>query len=832
MQLSKVLSFDYEPTNTPIIAGAKISPEIGLQQARRMKLYIVLIVLATCNSVRSAVVKCGNGRRVCNCPINAAVCEFTLKIEQRQTFTSYEFDVEGNLRGTGALYVLDAEYGYLAAIQGSNIACLFEGVILSDEYFTSRNCSVPITLDGTITGSWITINGISPGPTLVVDNDATVHVHVINDLLSEEATSIHWHGMYQHHTPWMDGVGHITQPSIQAGTSFDYIFQARPFGTHWYHSHVNGQRVEGMYGALVVRGVSPPNSTELVPEDKDAFIVDIPGKYTLTLFDTQIKSALDQFLLARTLGYLYSPTSPVIQLRNPGMIATNRGVRLDGSDNGPISFYSGIINGRGRFEDTIAPLSTFSVTTGKYFLFRIVGAMNREAYMFSIDGHTLRVIATDGKDIEHTDVEYISVESGERYDFLVHANKPTDNYWIRAQSLQFNVPEDRDFSARAIFSYQDAETLDWQNGYSNVLERQRQCSPETKCRVLNCPFQDYPDSSNNMCVSLLDLVPRPRKDAAELPKYPPNDSCLDCMYFLNFALAANISESPHSVNATTLELPPLPYQTYCGQYDKDNSADSKVNTCEKRCVDRPKCERCVDEPKCGCECINVIPLANQAVFVDDRASEELESIVMVFSSFGSRGSHPIHVHGHAFQVVHIGYGAYFENGTLDQPTTDLICDDPCTDPRWRDNVTPPSVLARISNARVTTDAIQKDTVVVPMGGYVVVAFNADNPGYWYIHCHIEDHLQGGMAAILQEYSPDQQWLPPPGINKPAGFRWSVKKYHAHIQKELMCSDVSVSIQESKDEACIEMPGFCTLLTVFIILAIMVFVLVASKSSLF
>lgn len=65
---------------------------------------------------------------------------------------------------------------------------------------------------------------------------------------------------------------------------------------------------------------------------------------------------------------------------------------LDGSGNGPILFYSGVINGRGRFEDTIAPLSVFSVT---YKL------------TFSIDGHTLRVIATDGKDIEHTDVEYI-----------------------------------------------------------------------------------------------------------------------------------------------------------------------------------------------------------------------------------------------------------------------------------------------------------------------------------------------------------------------------------------------------------------------------------------
>ena len=68
-------------------------------------------------------------------------------------------------------------------------------------------------------------------------------------------------------------------------------------------------------------------------------------------------------------------------------------------------------------------------------------------------------------------------------------------------------------------------------------------------------------------------------------------------------------------------------------------------------------------------------------------------------------------------------------------------------------------------------AIRKDTVIVPAGGYVVIAFQADNPGYWFLHCHMEAHQLEGMAVIVQEYPDDQQPPPPPGINNVGDFLW-------------------------------------------------------------
>jgi len=67
--------------------------------------------------------------------------------------------------------------------------------------------------------------------------------------------------------------------------------------------------------------------------------------------------------------------------------------------------------------------------------------------------------------------------------------------------------------------------------------------------------------------------------------------------------------------------------------------------------------------------------------------------------------HPMHLHGHEFQVVEIN---------------DL----------------------RFSGA-------VRDTVLVPPGHRVVVAFDANNPGLWALHCHLLYHLEAGMFTTVR-----------------------------------------------------------------------------------
>lgn len=43
----------------------------------------------------------------------------------------------------------------------------------------------------------------------------------------------------------------------------------------------------------------------------------------------------------------------------------------------------------------------------------------------------------------------------------------------------------------------------------------------------------------------------------------------------------------------------------------------------------------------------------------------------------------------------------------------------------------------------------KDTVAVPAGGTVDIAFRFDNPGLWMLHCHILDHEDRGMMSAIE-----------------------------------------------------------------------------------
>jgi FtsP/CotA-like multicopper oxidase with cupredoxin domain len=70
----------------------------------------------------------------------------------------------------------------------------------------------------------------------------------------------------------------------------------------------------------------------------------------------------------------------------------------------------------------------------------------------------------------------------------------------------------------------------------------------------------------------------------------------------------------------------------------------------------------------------------------------------------SQMAHPMHLHGHHFQVVAV-------------------------DGR------------RISGA-------MRDTVLVPINGSVTIAFDADNPGRWLFHCHNLFHMAAGMMTEL------------------------------------------------------------------------------------
>ena len=291
--------------------------------------------------------------------------------------------------------------------------------------------------------------------------------------------------------------------------------------------------------------------------------------------------------------------------------------------------------------------------------------------------------------------------------------------------------------------------------YEDVIDTVRTCGPTQRCKALNCPYVEFPSEFYMDCVSLNDLqslFPSKEEDLPDLRTLLYNNSTV----FLNFGFDGNIGDP--SVNGRTFQLPPTPYQTYPGQYEEDRQ-NYPMETCQYCHLVNASTE--------NCDCTYVIPIAEGKRY--DRDGNQ-GHVIMVFSAVTDIGleSHPIHLHGHSFYVVHIEHGRY-ENGVLTSLSEHIDCGDSrCTNPKWNGSV--PDFSKYISDSGKLMDtAIRKDTIVVPAGGYVVIAVPLNNPGYWLLHCHTEPHLFKGMGVVIQEYPEDQHPPPPYGINKIGHF---------------------------------------------------------------
>jgi FtsP/CotA-like multicopper oxidase with cupredoxin domain len=97
----------------------------------------------------------------------------------------------------------------------------------------------------------LVFNGQFPGPVIEANRGDRLLINVTNTL--QNATTVHWHGLYQNGTNWMDGTAGVTQCPIPPGESFLYNFTLEnQYGTYWYHSHTSTQYTDGLVGPLII----------------------------------------------------------------------------------------------------------------------------------------------------------------------------------------------------------------------------------------------------------------------------------------------------------------------------------------------------------------------------------------------------------------------------------------------------------------------------------------------------------------------------------------------------------------------------------------------------
>ena len=766
------MGFDYRNTFTSLL---RLFINAGLLRVffnsmigTRQFFGILVISFSTLTTEVSAVsVECTHTTPVCDCPTDADLCEFYLDIQHLQTFTRYEVS-NGNRGAAGRVWYIDEATGEFLAHGQPNGTMKNETncKICYDITENSTDCTEAFAVDGYTFRSFIGINGRIPGPTLIVNKDQYIKVYVSNRLKSE-TVSIHWHGMHQRNSHWMDGVERVTQCGISPETSFTYIFQATPSGTHWYHSHSGAQRTEGLFGALIVRE-SGTRISQIT--NKLGTFQDLPDQHTLTFLDWQYENSIDLFTqIHSSIRFFNESRSPGNNIKEPP-----RTYSSDVAEVGPVTYWSGLINGRGRHSTvnyTQTRLSVFSVKPNNVYRFRLIGAQSLFAYRVSIDEHKLTVIATDGSFVQPVVVDYIIIHSGERYDFLLKTKNESVlqnryDFMIRAETLEtikkFKCPKKEEPTmanvAEAILHYDNGTNeIPKSSDYESISTSSKPivCTSSTPCIALNCPFKIYNPSSNINCIHVHQLK----------TMFPP-ESLPDVQnaneLFLNFGFEGAGSTS--AINARNLQLPSSPLSQLLSDSERERKKEIEEKEFCMKIDDPNQCDddlqgEAVIRPECECTHVHTI--------------EKDRSIQLVISTVGpntssnsienSRFAHPVHLHGHYFHVVDIRFGEYDnKSGELMNLNQDINCtgQNLCTKPKWAMNV------SRDYSTEIT-NAPLKDTILVPFGGYAVVYFKADNPGYWYLHCHIEVHQLEGMGVIISE-AVNEATIPPEGMQRQCG----------------------------------------------------------------
>lgn len=277
------------------------------------------------------------------------------------------------------------------------------------------------------------------------------------------------------------------------------------------------------------------------------------------------------------------------------------------------------------------------------YRFRVIRAATLYPFRVYVQGHPqLNVRASDGFEIVQGNesgskdllVKSFIIHPGERYDFTLNANNRNQNtYLLVAESIEDlsskNTPEYH--AAEAIIQYKGTP-LTYPEKDSND---QSHCTVQSPCVTFNCPYLFYPKSANRVCITFDEA--KSNESLSNFNEVLKVDETL----FFNFAFPGESGNTPGSVNGRQFIHPISPILT--------NEADLRSQCTESNCR----------EDKI-CSCTYTVELSFHKVYQ------------FVISNLGNgRGwSHPIHLHGHYFFVVKMGFGSYNEDtGKLLTSTT-------------------------------------------------------------------------------------------------------------------------------------------------------------------
>ncbi len=294
-----------------------------------------------------------------------------------------------------------------------------------------------ITADGETTRA-IGINGTVPAPLLRFKEGQKVRLAVTNTL--DEDSSIHWHGLLVPFT--MDGVPGVSFPGIKPGETFVYEFPLIQSGTYWYHSHSGSQEQMGHYGPIII----DPSGPDPVAYNREHVIVLADHS---ALDSDQILQKLKKgsgyfnFQRQTLAGLLAGRDQKLKDRLDWGQM------RMDPTDISDVtgSTYMYHMNGHGPRDNW-----TGLFTPGERVRLRFVNASAMTNFNVRIPGLPMTVVQADGQNVRPVTAEEFQIAVAETYDVIV---TPTEGaYTIVGEAV------DRSGMARGTLAIREGMTAE------------------------------------------------------------------------------------------------------------------------------------------------------------------------------------------------------------------------------------------------------------------------------------------------------------------------------------------------------------------------------------
>ncbi|MDQ4421614.1 copper resistance system multicopper oxidase [Sphingobium sp. DEHP117] len=275
---------------------------------------------------------------------------------------------------------------------------------LSGEAITLRVAHETITVDGRPAKA-IAMNGTVPAPLLRLREGQTVRIAVENAL--DEETSVHWHGLL---VPFqMDGVPGVSFPGIKPRSTFTYEFALEQSGTYWYHSHSGLQEAMGHYGPIVIdpKGVDPiAYDREHVVVLSDHSFIHPHKLFTKLKQESGYFNRQKQTLAGLAAGKDQSHAERLEWAR----------MRMDPTDILDVtgSVYTYVTNGHGPRDNWTALFNP-----GERVRLRFINASAMTIFNVRIPGLRMTVVAADGLPVRPISVDEFQMTIAETYDVIV-----------------------------------------------------------------------------------------------------------------------------------------------------------------------------------------------------------------------------------------------------------------------------------------------------------------------------------------------------------------------------------------------------------------------------